>query len=63
MSRSSIITAKDAAPARVRAHPGEVLREEFMRLLGLSANALVLAVRMPAMRAGARSSGKGSRGR
>ena len=38
--------------ARVRTHPGEVPREEFMKPLGLSANALVLALRVPATRIG-----------
>jgi addiction module HigA family antidote len=37
---------------RIRTHPGEVLREEFMRPLGLSANALALALRVPATRIG-----------
>jgi addiction module HigA family antidote len=32
---------------RVRTHPGEVLREEFMRPLGLSANALALDLHVP----------------
>jgi plasmid maintenance system antidote protein VapI len=36
--------------ARVRTHPGEVLREEFMSPLKLSANAL--ALRVPATRIG-----------
>lgn len=31
-------------------HPGEVLREEFMIPLGLSANALAIALRVPAPR-------------
>jgi antitoxin HigA-1 len=31
-------------------HPGEVLREEFMEPLGLSANALAIALRVPAPR-------------
>ncbi|MDP2828313.1 MAG: HigA family addiction module antitoxin [Sulfuricellaceae bacterium] len=31
-------------------HPGEILREEFMIPLGLSANALALALRVPAPR-------------
>jgi addiction module HigA family antidote len=39
--------------ARIRTHPGEVLREEFMKPLGLSANALALALRVPATRIGA----------
>ena len=39
--------------ARMRTHPGEVLREEFMKPLGPSANALALALRVPATRIGA----------
>lgn len=35
---------------RIRTHPGEVLREEFMKPLGLSANALALALRVPVTR-------------
>ncbi len=31
-------------------HPGEVLREEYLKPLGLSANALALALRVPASR-------------
>ena len=31
-------------------HPGEILREEFLRPLGLSANALAVALRVPATR-------------
>ncbi len=31
-------------------HPGEVLREEFMEPHGLSANALAIALRVPASR-------------
>jgi addiction module HigA family antidote len=38
--------------ARIRTHPGEVLREEFMLPLKLSANALALALRVPATRIG-----------
>jgi antitoxin HigA-1 len=37
---------------RIRTHPGEVLREESMKPLGLSANALALALRVPATRIG-----------
>ncbi len=38
--------------AHIRTHPGEILREEFMMPLGLSANALALALRVPATRIG-----------
>jgi addiction module HigA family antidote len=31
-------------------HPGEILREEFMAPMGLSANALAIALRVPAPR-------------
>ena len=37
---------------RIKTHPGEVLREEFMTPLGLSANALATALRVPATRIG-----------
>jgi len=37
---------------RIHTHPGEILREEFMKPLGLSANALALALRVPATRIG-----------
>jgi antitoxin HigA-1 len=49
-SKSSTTTKKIAV--RVRTHPGEVLREEFMEPLNLSANALALALRVPATRIG-----------
>jgi addiction module HigA family antidote len=35
---------------RVTVHPGEILREEFMQPLGLSANKLALELRVPATR-------------
>jgi addiction module HigA family antidote len=35
---------------RVISHPGKILVEEFMKPLGLSANALALALRVPANR-------------
>ena len=35
---------------RIRTSPGEILREEFMKPLGLSANALAIALRVPATR-------------
>jgi addiction module HigA family antidote len=38
--------------ARIHTHPGEVLREEFMKPLGLSANHLALELRVPATRIG-----------
>ncbi len=55
MSKSSTTidgTAIDgtAEVARVTTSPGEMLREEFMEPLGLSANALALALRVPANR-------------
>jgi addiction module HigA family antidote len=53
MSRSSTTTKAAATPRRVTTHPGEVLAEEFMAPLGLSANALALALRVPATRVGA----------
>jgi len=58
MSKSSTTTRKAVAkgvatPGRVTVHPGEVLSEEFLKPLGLSANALALALRVPATRIGA----------
>ena len=38
--------------ARIRTSPGDVSREEFMKPLGLSANALALALPVPATRIG-----------
>jgi antitoxin HigA-1 len=37
---------------RIKTHPGEVLREEFMAPLELSANGLAMALRVPATRIG-----------
>jgi addiction module HigA family antidote len=37
----------------VTTHPGEMLSEEFLKPLGLSVNALALALRVPATRIGA----------
>lgn len=37
---------------RVRTHPGEMLREEFMKPLGLSANKLALELHVPMTRIG-----------
>jgi addiction module HigA family antidote len=53
MSRSSITTKGIATPRRVTTHPGEVLSEEFLNPLGISVNALALALRVPATRIGA----------
>ena len=38
---------------RVTTHPGGMLREEFLKPLGLSVNALAMALRVPATRIGA----------
>jgi antitoxin HigA-1 len=40
-------------PDRVTTHPGEVLAEEFLSPLGMSVNALAVALRVPATRVGA----------
>ena len=58
MSKSSITTRRAADkfvanPDRVTVHPGEVLSEEFLKPLGMSVNALALALRVPATRIGA----------
>lgn len=53
MSKSSITTKGVATPDRVTTHPGEVLSEEFLGPLGMSANALAIALRVPATRIGA----------
>jgi len=53
MSKSSITTKGIASPNRVTTHPGEVLSEEFLKPLGMSANALAIALRVPATRIGA----------
>src|SRR5258707_1052680 len=47
-----LIIIEDRKMARIRTTPGEVLREEFMVPLGLSANALAIALRVPATRIG-----------
>ena len=58
MSKSSIITDGLATPDRVTTHPGEVLGEEFLAPLGMSVNALAIALRVPATRIGAIVKGK-----
>jgi addiction module HigA family antidote len=42
-----------ATPNRVTTHPGEVLSEEFLKPLGMSVNALAMALRVPATQIGA----------
>ena len=53
MSKSSMIIKGVATPNRVTTHPGEVLNEEFLVPLGMSVNALAIALRVPATRIGA----------
>lgn len=50
MSKSSITIDDMGSGDRVTTSPGEILREEFLVPLGLSANALALALRVPANR-------------
>ncbi len=51
MSKLSTTTNKAVGtPNRVTTHPGEVLTEEFLKPLGMSVNALALALRVPATR-------------
>lgn len=51
-SRSLTTTNKELAEGDLMPplHPGEMLREEFMKPLGLSANALAMALRVPVTR-------------
>jgi len=56
-SKSSTITEPESAESGLRdgdpmppLHPGEMLREEFMKPLGLSANALAMELRVPVTR-------------
>ncbi len=53
MSKSSTTIRAVATPKRVTTHPGEVLAEEFLKPLDMSANALAMALRVPATRIGA----------
>jgi addiction module HigA family antidote len=53
MSKSSTTTRGVATPNRVTTHPGEVLSAEFLEPLGMSVNALAIALRVPATRIGA----------
>jgi antitoxin HigA-1 len=46
-----LITTEELGPTQwVRPHPGEILFEEYMQPMALSANALALALRVPANR-------------
>jgi addiction module HigA family antidote len=40
-------------PKRITTHPGEIIIEEYLKPLGMSVNALALALRVPATRIGA----------
>jgi addiction module HigA family antidote len=53
MSKSSTTTKGVPTPNRVTTHPGEILSEEFLKPLGMSVNALAMALRVPATRIGA----------
>lgn len=53
MSKSSTGTKRTTNQPRVTTHPGEVLSEEFLKPLGMSVDALALALRVPATRIGA----------
>jgi addiction module HigA family antidote len=53
MSKSSTTIKCVGTPHRVTTHPGKVLSEEFLHPLGMSVNALALALRVPATRIGA----------
>src|SRR5882762_11821330 len=44
------LPSKETAMPRLRTHPGEVLREEYLVLLGLSARALAKVLGVPANR-------------
>lgn len=46
--KSSVPASRTSSPVAI--HPGEHLREDFMKPLGLSVNALALALRVPATR-------------
>jgi plasmid maintenance system antidote protein VapI len=61
MSRSSTTIRTIATPNRVTAHPGEVLKEEFLKPLGMSINALAIALRVPPGHARSHKSSHGKR--
>src|SRR5271166_1818722 len=48
--RLSITTELEEGARMPALHPGEMLREEFMKPLGLSANALAMELRVPVSR-------------
>ena len=49
-TKSKLLTTIRTKEKMPPLHPGEMLREEFMRPLGISANALALALRVPVTR-------------
>ncbi len=53
MRKSRTATRHTTTGKRVTTHPGEVLSEEFLKPLGMSVNALAMALRVPATRIGA----------
>ncbi len=46
----SLITTRAEGARMPPLHPGEMLREDFMKPLGMSANALAIALRVPVTR-------------
>ena len=60
MPKSSTTTKGVPTPNRVTTHPGEILNEEFLEPLGMSVNALAMALRVPATRIGAIAKGERS---
>jgi antitoxin HigA-1 len=49
----AVVRKSVGTPHRITVHPGEVLSEEFLIPLGMSVNALAMALRVPATRIGA----------
>jgi addiction module HigA family antidote len=47
------LMSRSSTRNRVTTHPGEMLSEEFLAPLGMSVNALAMALRVPATRIGA----------
>ena len=52
-ARMAVPSGRHHLPDRITAHPGEILREEFLKPLGMSVNGLAAALRVPATRIGA----------